>query len=202
MRMSVILTCTGYKGGVGKSTTAIHLATFLSEKGSTLLIDGDPNRTALAWHERGGLPFTVVPEKQAARYGGKFDYTIIDTPARPDSNDLKELAGGCDLLILPTKPDIVSADPMLKTVQDIGSSNYCILVVMAPPAPQRDGDIVKTQLGHAGYRVFDATIRHSKGFIKAALEGKPVRDMPSKDRLGWMDYQRFGEELMEVLNHG
>ncbi len=29
-----IITDTGYKGGIGKSTTAIHLATYFSEKGS------------------------------------------------------------------------------------------------------------------------------------------------------------------------
>ena len=29
------------------------------------------------------------------------DYVVIDTPARPNSDDLKELAKGCDLLILP-----------------------------------------------------------------------------------------------------
>jgi chromosome partitioning protein len=31
------------------------------------------------------------------------DYVIIDTPARPDSDELKELAEGCDLLILGVK---------------------------------------------------------------------------------------------------
>ncbi len=44
-----IVTITGYKGGVGKSTTAVHLATFFSEIGKTVLVDGDQNRTALAW---------------------------------------------------------------------------------------------------------------------------------------------------------
>lgn len=199
--MACILTCTGYKGGVGKSTTAIHLATFLSQISPTLLIDGDANRTALSWHKRGGLPFDVVPERQAARYAGKYEYTIIDCPARPDSNDLQDLAGGCDLLILPTKPDVVSVEPMLETIRDIGSSNYRVLVVMTPPPPEKDGAIVRDQLREAGFSVFDTMVRRSKGFIKAALEGKPVRDMPSKDRLGWLDYEKFGKELMGILSH-
>lgn len=38
-------------------------------------------------------------------------FVVIDTPARPDFDDLKELSKGCDLLILPTKPDIVSLEP-------------------------------------------------------------------------------------------
>ena len=38
-----LITVTGYKGGCGKSTTAIHLATYFSDRGKTLLIDSDQN---------------------------------------------------------------------------------------------------------------------------------------------------------------
>ncbi len=97
-----ILTVTGYKGGVGKSVTAVHLATFFSDKGKTVLVDGDPNRTAIGWNSRGQLPFSVADERQAMRVVSGSDFVVIDTPARPNSDDLKELAKGCDLLILPT----------------------------------------------------------------------------------------------------
>jgi len=37
------------KGGVSKTTTAIHLATIFSRTGKTLLIDGDPQASAASW---------------------------------------------------------------------------------------------------------------------------------------------------------
>ncbi len=37
------------KGGVGKTTTAVHLATMLAREGNTLLIDGDPQASAASW---------------------------------------------------------------------------------------------------------------------------------------------------------
>ncbi len=81
-----IITVTGYKGGVGKSTTAVHVATFFSELGKTILVDDDLNRTALSWAERGSnsvsFPFSVVSEKQAMKSIGGNDYVVIDTPAR------------------------------------------------------------------------------------------------------------------------
>ena len=115
-----IVTVTGYKGGVGKSTTAIHVATYLSEHGDAVLVDGDPNRTSVNWSARGSLPFDVADERKAMKAVQGRDFVVIDTPARPDSEDLKELADGCDLLILPTTPDVVSLEPMLETAAALG----------------------------------------------------------------------------------
>lgn len=40
-------------GGVGKTTTAIHLATYLQTLAPTLLLDGDETCNATAWRDNG-----------------------------------------------------------------------------------------------------------------------------------------------------
>jgi len=45
----MIVTVTSYKGGVGKTTTAIHLAAYLQRLAPTLLVDGDGIRSATKW---------------------------------------------------------------------------------------------------------------------------------------------------------
>src|SRR5207248_3848873 len=101
----MILTVAGFKGGVGKTTTAIHFAAYLQDTAPTLLIDGDPNRSATTWARANRLPFKVIDERQAARHAGQYEHIVIDTKARPEREDLRALAEGCDLLIVPTKPD-------------------------------------------------------------------------------------------------
>lgn len=195
-----ILTVTGYKGGVGKSVTAVHLATFFSDKGKTVLVDGDPNRTAIGWNSRGKLSFTVADERQAMRVVSGSDFVVIDTPARPNSDDLLELAKGCDLLILPTAPDVLSLPPMLETARDLGSSNYRALITIVPPYPSREGEVMKKDLKQGGVPVFETMIRRTAGFPKAALAGVSIRDLEdTRAKAAWSDYEVLGNEIVEVL---
>ena len=196
-----IITVTGYKGGCGKSVTAIHLATFLSALSDVVLIDGDPNRTALAWAERGKLPFVVADERKAMKVAQGRDWIVIDTPARPDSSDLKELAEGADLLILPTLPDIVSLDPMMQTASALGQANYRALLTIVPPKPSKEGPTMQAELQANGFPVFQTMIRRAAGFQKAALAGRPVSAMTGRDRLAWLDYEALGKEVLEILKN-
>lgn len=196
-----IITITGYKGGVGKSTTAIHLAEFFSTKGATLLIDSDPNRTSLEWKNRSErLRFEVLSEREAIKQISRFEFVIIDTPARPNSDDIRELAEGCDLLILPTKPDIVSLEPMLETARAIPNGKYRILLTIVPPYPSKEGEILRNDLKESGMPVFQSMIRRTVGFEKAALTGKTISHLEEHRFVSaWQDYVELGEEIQEEI---
>jgi chromosome partitioning protein len=193
----MILTVASFKGGVGKTTTAVHLAALLV--GKTVLIDGDPNRSATGWARRGRLPFPVVDERQAAKVAREYDHLVIDTAARPSQEDLQALADGCDMLIIPSTPDALALDALLlliDTLKAIGADRFKILLTMIPPRPSRDGEEARALLTEAGLPLFRGSIRRAVAFQKAALAGVPVCDaQDSRAALCWNDYFEIAMEI-------
>jgi chromosome partitioning protein len=194
----MVISVASYKGGVGKTTTAIHLAAYFQALAPTLLLDGDLNRSSLRWAEPGKLPFQVVDYRQAAMHIQRYQHVIVDTQARPDEQDMKVLAGSCDLLVLPCTPDAISLQVLGDTVaalRKIGALNYRILLTVVPPRPNRDGEEARQFLTSSGMPVFQTAIRRLVAFQRAALEGVTVAEIDRKN-LGWSDYLQVGEEIL------
>lgn len=192
------------KGGVGKTTTAVMLATLLAEKGPTLLVDADEKTaSATEWAQAGpGLACTVIPmEEFDGTDLSPYGYLVFDTKAGEDAGDLLALSQAVDLLIVPTKPDALSLRALPKTLAPLierGVGNYRVLITDVPPAPSTDGHEARVALMDLGVPVFSRDIRRATAFNKAALAGTRVRDVKGDQRakLAHMDYELV---LREVL---
>lgn len=201
----MIITVAGMKGGVGKTTTAIQLAGNLAELGSTCLIDGDPNQSALNWARRSNsLPFEVMGVHQAARAARKYEHLIMDTKARPDLDELRDLVEGCDLLIIPTTPDSLALEGMkltLHALEELNAKNFRVLLTIIPPAPSRQGDDAREALCGANIPVFERGIRRTVAFQTAAAEGVLVGQVKGSDQAisGAHDYEIVTEELCSAV---
>jgi len=86
----------------------------------------------LNWAKRGSFPFETVDQRQAMATTSRkgLEYLIIDTPARPDSDDMK--AGRRRLADPPYQAD-VSLEPMLQTVSDLGTAKFRVLLTAIVP---------------------------------------------------------------------
>ncbi len=190
-----------YQAGVGKSTTAAHIAAyFQQQQGSTALVDGDRNRSVTKWARRGNFPYPVVDERETAKVSREYEHIVIDTQARPEVEDFEYLAKGCDLLIVPTTPDRLALDALVDTVQalkGVAAHRYRILLTKVPPKPNRSGELARDILKEHGLPVIDQMISYLIAFQKAADEGVLVYDVkdPNATR-GWDEYRTAIKEAL------
>lgn len=197
----MIVTVCSFKGGVGKTTTAIHVAAHLSRSGRTLLVDADANRSAVVWGRNGRLPFAVVDERQATRASRDLEpvHTVIDTAARPDQEVIDALAAGCDFLIVPTTPDALSLAALMSiadAIARLGVSQWRVLLTMVAPPPVVDGAAAREQLQSLGLPIFEACIRRRISLSRAALRGVLVGELPRREgALSAAEYEAVGAEI-------
>ena len=197
----MIITVASYKGGVGKTTTAVHLAAYLQSHAPTLLLDADRRtRNALNWSQRGaGLPFKVAPDEHAARLASNYRHTVIDTGQGASEQDLKAAAEGCELLVIPAVPAPLDTDglgQMILALQTIGATNYRVLLTRVPPDAAKDAAELRGMLAEMKAPVFKTEIPRLKAFEKAAGAGQIVNDADDRNAArAAAAYEAAGKEL-------
>ncbi|SRR5579883_2362853 len=117
------------KGGVGKTTLAIHISYALALKGArVLLVDADPQGSARDWAAARSdkPPFSVIGldrptlHRDLPPLAKDYDHVVIDGPPR-----VSELARSAiiaaDLVVVPIQPspyDVWAADEVIKLIRE------------------------------------------------------------------------------------
>jgi chromosome partitioning protein len=115
------------KGGAGKSTSAVILATQLAFKGATVkLIDADPNQPVFKWFERGQCPQnlsvdaknisedTILDKIESAAEHATFVVVDLEGTA---SMTVAYAISAADLVIIPTQGSQLDAAEASKTIK-------------------------------------------------------------------------------------
>jgi chromosome partitioning protein len=118
---------TNLKGGTGKTLTSMFLAAAFSRRGRTLLVDCDPQGSALSWAESaeedgGSLGFSVMglPTRDVHRklkgFEGDYEHVVLDTPPGEVAIARAALLAA-ETAVIAVPPTLIDLDRVLPTVE-------------------------------------------------------------------------------------
>jgi chromosome partitioning protein len=126
----MIISILNQKGGVGKTTLSVHIASTIALGGySVLLIDADVQRSALDWAATRdkepifnvvGIPSNGI-HKEVKLLESKYDFIIIDGPPRV-YDVAKAVIAASNFVVIPVQPspyDIWSAEEIVKLIEEV-----------------------------------------------------------------------------------
>ena len=126
----MIISLLNQKGGVGKTTLAIHLAVALAKKRRrVLLVDADPQGSAMDWsanrESKTSLPVIGLPKailhKELPKMQEDYDFIIIDGSPRVYDVARSALMAS-DIVLIPVQPspyDVWAAKEIVDLLEDI-----------------------------------------------------------------------------------
>jgi chromosome partitioning protein len=191
------------KGGTAKSTTAMFLAAAFSRRGRTMVIDCDPQGSALTWAEDaeadgGELGYNVVAiptrdvKKRVDRLAEDYEYVVLDTP--PGELDIVRAAlHAADVAVVAISPSVMDINrfrPTLELIAEVESLtdlDYRVLLTMVRRI-SREGRDARQVMGELDLPVLETEIPHLSLYRSAF--GTVIDDLG--------DYERVADELLGV----
>ena len=178
----------GQKGGVGKTTIAVSLASELHARGArVLLLDTDPQRSAMTWAEVASEAEADVPPVVGAganlHHRGQLDaiardyeHVIIDCPPRHGAI-LRSALLACDLAVLPCGPQAVDAWALAETLETVGEVRAmhpevrAAIVVTRVQRGTVVGRSVREALGSCGVPLLSSQLSYRVAYQEALAAG-------------------------------
>lgn len=121
----MIIVVGSQKGGVGKTTLAVAIASFLAALGkSVIIVDADDQKSILTWYNNRDENLTHIPVAGATgniknmlkEYDKTYDYVICDCAGR-DSAELRSGLLAADVFVSPIRPSQMDIDTVPHLLQ-------------------------------------------------------------------------------------
>lgn len=124
-KQAKIITITNQKGGCGKTTVTMNLAAALAQVGKVLVVDGDPQSSAIRWSstakDQQPFPSLVIglsgakgsAHNEIKKFIFDYDYIVIDCPPAFDDPFTESVLLISDLALVPIVPSLIDVNATL-----------------------------------------------------------------------------------------
>ena len=201
------------KGGTGKTTLSINLASAFAELHSTLLLDADPQGSAIDWADSRSTPQMNLDalelpqgnlQREIRSLSQSYDWIIIDGPPGIGRTSA-EAVRIADIVLIPTKPspfDVWACADVVEAVkarqENTGGLPMAYFVItMARPRTRLVGQ-VDAALAEYGVPALGARTTERVAYPMSAIEGKSVLD--SRDRTAQQEILTMRDEIVRLAN--
>ncbi len=210
--MSLIIGLVNQKGGAGKTTISGHLAYWLSQRGSVVVVDADAQQSSSNWMKDLRLPCEIINDPEdlfdmLPQLAEKYDVVVVDGPGSL-SETTKAILARCDLALVPCKPaglDMHSTTKILRLVRQArelrgGKPSVGLFLNQA-----KKGTILlkdsQRALSKTGFPLLKSMIFDLQVIADAPGQGAVVWQMGgSSARRAGEDFDALYEEALEVLD--
>lgn len=174
------------KGGVGKTTIAIHLATAFQSSGrETLVVDLDPQASAAEWKDarESERPYVIaVPSSRLKKTldtarENEADVVVLDTAPHSEGTAL-EAARVSDLILVPCQPSIMDLRAMRKTadlLMHLKKPTFAILNEVAAQGTVAD-EAARAITAQFGMPVCPVRLAQRVAFNRCLLTGQTAQE--------------------------
>ncbi|WP_374344904.1 AAA family ATPase [Phenylobacterium sp.] len=171
------------KGGAGKTTLAVHLASAAAPDFVSLIVDTDPQATASRWGEwRKGADPEIIDCGAPTLLAGKLskaaelgaELAVIDTPPHADAM-ARQAARLADLILVPCRPkafDLAAIEATAELVKASQKPAFVVLMAGPPRAPLIYKEAAEVIEGSFGLQLAPVALPERAAFHHSTAQGR------------------------------